>query len=559
MAMREALPDRPISTGHASSNTSGGRRFMWRRRVAALVLGAASVLGASATAQETKSFVAPPSGGETVVEGYAGSYALVVGMSDYAQGTGWADLESVPEEVEGVERALRAQGFEVVIHRDPDAQGLKRAFDDFIGSYGYDEDHRLLFYVSGHGYTLNNGRHGYLVPTDAPNPSNEREFRRKALSMTQIMAWARDMSAKHALFLFDSCFSGTIFKTKSLMPGAPPHIDRLAAKPVRQFITAGSAGEEVPARSTFTPAFVDALEHGRGDLNGDGYVTGMELGIHLQATVPQYVKQTPQFGKIQEYELAQGDFVFRVNDDPVRDTLTVTTEPPDAQVHVVMNGRNVRARPGMEIEPGSYLIEVKARNHDTFQQYLAVSGDTRYEISLCSLRERKERVCEDKEVVCHRTETRRTVRSVEGYESSSLWEFESVEYDNYERTFRQQRRRIRQYLCDSAYTRLSREIESECSDIDGSYVNGSLTEDNLDCDCEIEGDYYEDQCTVTATWQCRPASCIKFRLIHAFTARNTGLSGRSNVWLMFTASEDKPHAVFLNLVQNHTESVVKRM
>ena len=56
-----------------------------------------------------------------------------------------------------------------------------------------------------------------------------------------------------------------------------------------------------------------------------------------------------------------------------------------------------------------------------------------------------------------------------------------------------------------------------------------------------------------------PASCIKFRLIHVFTARNTGLSGRSSVWLMFTASEDKPHAVFLNLVQNHTESVVKRM
>ena len=57
----------------------------------------------------------------------------------------------------------------------------------------------------------------------------------------------------------------------------------------------------------------------------------------------------------------------------------------------------------------------------------------------------------------------------------------------------------------------------------------------------------------------QPASCIKFRLIHVFTARNTGLSGRSSVWLMFTASEDKPHAVFLNLVQNHTESVVKRM
>jgi hypothetical protein len=38
------------------------------------------------------------------------------------------------------------------------------------------------------------------------------------------------------------------------------------AKPVRQFITAGSANEEVPARSTFTPDFVDAIADGDGDL-----------------------------------------------------------------------------------------------------------------------------------------------------------------------------------------------------------------------------------------------------------------------------------------------------
>lgn len=333
--MKEAPPGQPISAGHASSNTSGGRRLVWCRRVAAFVLGAASVLGTSATAQETKSFEAPSSepGGEAVVAGYGGSYALVVGMSDYAQGTGWQDLESVPGEVGRVERALRARGFEVFTHHDPDAQGLKRAFEDFIGSYGYDEDHRLLFYVSGHGYTLDNGRNGYLVPTDAPNPlRDEPGFRRSALSMTRIMAWAREMSAKHALFLFDSCFSGTIFMTRSLeSDDVPPHIDRLAAEPVRQFITAGSAGEEVPARSTFTPAFVDALE-GKGDLNRDGYVTGMELGMHLQEKVPRYTEQTPQFGKIRDYELSRGDFVFQVNDLVVRDTLTVITEPQDARI-----------------------------------------------------------------------------------------------------------------------------------------------------------------------------------------------------------------------------------
>ena len=50
----------------------------------------------------------------------------------------------------------------------------------------------------------------------------------------------------------------------------------------------------------------------------------------------------------------------------------------------------------------------------------------------------------------------------------------------------------------------------------------------------------------------------KNRPIHAFTAQNTGFSDRGSVQLMFTASEDKPHAVFLNLVQSRTESFAKR-
>lgn len=82
------------------------------------------------------------------------------------------------------------------------------------------------------------------------------------------------------------------------------------ARKVRQFITAGTAGEEVPARSTFTPAFVDALLHREGDLDRDGYVTGTELGLHLQSEVSRYAVQTPQFGKIRDRELAKGDFVF---------------------------------------------------------------------------------------------------------------------------------------------------------------------------------------------------------------------------------------------------------
>jgi len=114
---------------------------------------------------------------------------------------------------------------------------------------------------------------------------------------------------KHVLFLFDSCFSGSVFKTKDL-PKIPAQISRAAALPVRQFITAGSANETVPAQSVFAPVFVDALRYGFADTNKDGYVTGQELGLYMWNKVPQHTEQTPQYGKIQDYQLSRGDFVF---------------------------------------------------------------------------------------------------------------------------------------------------------------------------------------------------------------------------------------------------------
>ena len=133
--------------------------------------------------------------------------------------------------------------------------------------------------------------------------------------MNQILAWSRQVEAKHALFLFDSCFSGTVFKAKDL-PEKPPHISRATALSVRQYITAGDAGESVPAKSVFTPAFINALEYGWGDLNKDGYVSGTELGLYLQEKVPQHSRQNPQYGKIKDYDLARGDFIFQLASRP---------------------------------------------------------------------------------------------------------------------------------------------------------------------------------------------------------------------------------------------------
>ena len=245
------------------------------------------------------------------LKGYSGSHALLIGVSKYTNG--WSNLESIPPELDKVEAALNKQGFDSVTRvQNPNNKQLKDAFEAFFDKHGYDDNNRLLAFFSGHGYSLDNNTKGYLVPADAPNPNlspeAEKDFKRKALYMSRILSWSGGVDAKHVMFLFDSCFSGTIFKTKSL-PDIPSYISHVTMEPVRQFISAGSAGEEVPAKSTFTPLFVDAIE-GDADSNGDGYVTGSELGVYLTQKVPNHARQSPQYGIIGGYEYSKGDLVF---------------------------------------------------------------------------------------------------------------------------------------------------------------------------------------------------------------------------------------------------------
>ncbi len=242
---------------------------------------------------------------------YEGSYALLIGVSDYT--ASWPDLESVPSELATVGETLQAHGFQVdEAPANPTARQIEDAVRDFIAAYGYNEHNRLLVFFSGHGYSFSGDDRGFLVPSDAPDPRRDRTgFLRKALPMSDVLAWARKIIASHALFLFDSCFSGTVLKAKSL-PELPVHISSVTAKPVRQFISAGGAGETVPAKSVFTPHFNRALR-GAADLDDDGYVTGTELGMYLHRSVLSYRQgQTPQYGKIRDPDLDEGDFVFRL-------------------------------------------------------------------------------------------------------------------------------------------------------------------------------------------------------------------------------------------------------
>jgi formylglycine-generating enzyme required for sulfatase activity len=248
---------------------------------------------------------------------YGESHALVIGASKYT--AGWSSLPGVARDVTVVSALLRQQGFAVTEVNNPTRDQLDAALRNFAAGPGQQPGNRLLVYFAGHGHTLTTGagsRLGYIVPVDAPRPDRDPGgFRRQAYSMESVEVIARQIESRHVLFLFDSCFSGTIFRSRS---GVPDSISDKTSRPVRQFITAGDADQPVPDESVFRRQLEAALGDGEADLNRDGYITGTELGSFLEDTVTNYSRrsQTPRWGKIRDPNLDKGDFVFALAATP---------------------------------------------------------------------------------------------------------------------------------------------------------------------------------------------------------------------------------------------------
>lgn len=278
-------------------------------------------------AQAYKSQEFPATGGQPYIikDGqksplYTASYALLISAAEYlgVDKQGWPQLHTT-EEVDDVQEALRKHGFNVTRVWDPNHIELNQVYKDFAAKYGREKNHRLLFLFAGHGHTIKD--YGYIVPIDASDPNIDPEgFLAKAKPIQELMVLAagQGMTAKHALFVFDSCFSGAVFAKRGL---ENPDTDRVnffqtsADKPVRQFITAGNENQKVPDNPKFGHMLIEGLS-GTASTHKDGYVTGKELGLWLEQTMPKFAggKQSPHSGLIDDSDLAFGDMVFQVPD-----------------------------------------------------------------------------------------------------------------------------------------------------------------------------------------------------------------------------------------------------
>ena len=258
---------------------------------------------------------------------YSNSHALVVGNGIYTNG--WSPLNGALNDVEEVAVALKEHDFNVTLKTDLKKGEFEDAFETFINSVEVDENSRLLFYYAGHGHTetLRTGEElGYLVMVDSPMPTGAGKIDgSKNINMESLVTQAKRIDALHVLYIFDSCFSGSILNVRGVPK--PPVIQDSIRYPVRQFITAGRANQIVPDHSHFKIAFLNILSGGAAEPIPDGYLTGEELGLYLKSEVPKHNSaQTPQYAKINDPNLNKGDFVFVLPQKKIKwtGTLTVT-------------------------------------------------------------------------------------------------------------------------------------------------------------------------------------------------------------------------------------------
>ncbi len=322
---------------------------------------------------------------------YKDSYALVIGNGAYPTENGWKPLPRAANNVKEIAETLERHGFNVTLKIDVTKAEFNTTFSEFIYKSGKDPDNRLLFYYAGHGYTTKSAIGedlGYLVMLDTPPPKNEAEFDLYSIDMVKFVADSKKIHAKHVLFMFDSCFSGTILNLQN--QAAPLPITDRIRNPVRQFITAGRADEHMPSRSVFKMAFLNLLEGRVKEPLPDGYLTGVELADYLHRTVPALSGgQHPQHGKIYDPQLNKGDFVFvlpqntwqvekGVQLDTIA-TLHITTTPKGATVYIDRAIVGVTPLQGYQIDTGVHLeksvyVGLELSGYKSHVQKISVKG-----------------------------------------------------------------------------------------------------------------------------------------------------------------------------------------
>ncbi len=227
-------------------------------------------------------------------------HALIIGISEY-QDALIPNLDNHPtndasrlRDVLSDKYLFKEENLNLMLN--PTRVDILKSFDRL--SQSIDENDNLLIFFAGHGYYDAESNLGYWLPADA-----ESDFTANWIYNDVLVANLKRIHSKHTLLISDACFSGSIFKTRSLN-NAPVAYQKKYDLRSRKAITSGVI-EAVPNESVFFRFLLEKL-----DSNEKQYFSASELFRNLEFPVANNSPNSPQYGTIQNVNDEGGDFIF---------------------------------------------------------------------------------------------------------------------------------------------------------------------------------------------------------------------------------------------------------
>ncbi|GAB4345361.1 MAG: hypothetical protein OHK0038_25580 [Flammeovirgaceae bacterium] len=234
--------------------------------------------------------------------GLAKNYALLIGAQDYND-PAINDLANPIKDCNRLQDALVSyytfEAENVTVLRNAKKSEIINSLEE-LSKKITSQDNLLIFYA-GHGDWDEQLEIGYWLPVDSKKTDRSTYFPNSVLR-----DYIKGIKSRHTLLIADACFSGGIFKTRSLGPDASVAVETLYSRKSRKAMTSGEL-QEVTDQSTFVDFLIKELRTSK-----DIYLPAERLYYRIKETVMDNSQngQVPQFGEISQAGNEGGDFIF---------------------------------------------------------------------------------------------------------------------------------------------------------------------------------------------------------------------------------------------------------
>jgi len=234
-------------------------------------------------------------------------YALIIGIDNYS-GI-WNHLNNAVNDAKAVEATLRSKYkidyFKTLYNEKATRTNIITQLEWL--SENVKEEDNVFIYYSGHGEFKENLNKGYWVPVDAKTKSTSQY-----ISNNDIQTFLGGIKSKHTLLVSDACFSGDIFRGKTISvpyENTSKYYSKVHNLISRQAISSGGIEPVMDGgkdgHSVFAYYFLKSLKN-----NTSKYIDASQVFSDIKIPVTNNSEQSPKLSPVKNTGDEGGQFIF---------------------------------------------------------------------------------------------------------------------------------------------------------------------------------------------------------------------------------------------------------